>query len=137
MRRPLVAVAAAALFASMVLLLPGSRAVRPAHGLSYRKLNKIQRRILSGFATSELNPAATTAAVRPRSARRARPGTPGYPPRLCVTPAPNALTTTTRGSIRPRSGSPATDRDYRASTGSRPVRVIRMAVSGKYSCRAT
>jgi hypothetical protein len=67
-------VAAAALLASMVLLLPGSGAVRPAHGLSYRKLNKIQRRILSGFATSELNPAATTAAVRPRSARQARPG---------------------------------------------------------------
>jgi hypothetical protein len=51
MRRPLVTVAAAAtLLASMVLLLPGSGAVRPAHGLSYRKLNKIQRRILSGFA---------------------------------------------------------------------------------------
>ena len=63
MRRPLVTVAAAALLASMVLLLPGSGAVRPAHGLSYSKLNKIQRRILSGFATSELNPAATTAAV--------------------------------------------------------------------------
>jgi hypothetical protein len=74
MRRPLVTVAAAALLASMVLLLSGSGAVRPAHGLSYRKLNKIQRRILSGFATSELNPAATTTAVRPRSARQARPG---------------------------------------------------------------
>ena len=46
----------------------------PAYGLSYRKLNRIQRRILSGFATSELNPAATSAAVRPRSARQARPG---------------------------------------------------------------
>ena len=48
MRRPLVTVVAAALLASMVLLLPGSGAVQPAHGLSYRKLNKIQRRILSG-----------------------------------------------------------------------------------------
>ena len=75
MRRPLVTVAAAALLASMVLLLPGSGAVRPAHGLSYNKLNKIQRRILSGFATSELNPPATSAAVRPRSARQARAGT--------------------------------------------------------------
>jgi hypothetical protein len=74
MRRPLVTVVAASLLASMVLLLPGSGAVRPAHGMSYRKLNKIQRRILSGFATSELNPAAATAAVRPRSARQARPG---------------------------------------------------------------
>ena len=64
-RRPLATVAAAAVLASMVLLLPGSGAVRPAHGLPYRKLNKIQRRILSGFATSELNPAATSAAVRP------------------------------------------------------------------------
>jgi hypothetical protein len=53
--------------------------VRPAHGLSYSKLNKIQRRILSGFATSELNPAATTAAVRPRSARQARPGDVYFP----------------------------------------------------------
>ena len=36
MRRPLVTVAAAAtLLASMVLLLPGSGAVRPAYGLSY------------------------------------------------------------------------------------------------------
>ena len=34
MRRPLVTVAAAALLAGMVLLLPGSGAVRPAHGLS-------------------------------------------------------------------------------------------------------
>ena len=58
----------------MVLLLPGSGAVRPAHGLSYNKLNRIQRRILSGFAASELNPAATSAAVRPRSARQAGPG---------------------------------------------------------------
>ena len=74
MRRPLATVAVAALLASMVLLLPGSGAVRPAYGLSYEKLNKIQRRILSGFATSELNPAATSAAVRPRSARRASPG---------------------------------------------------------------
>ena len=74
MRRPLVTVVAAALLASMVLLLPGSGAVRPAHGLSYNKLNRIQRRILSGFAASELNPAATSAAVRPRSARQARPG---------------------------------------------------------------
>jgi hypothetical protein len=48
MRRPLVTVVAASLLASMVLLLPGSGAVRPAHGMSYRKLNKIQRRILSG-----------------------------------------------------------------------------------------
>ena len=83
MRRPLVTVAAAALLASLVLLLPGSGAVRPAHGLSYRKLNKIQkiqRRILSGFATSELNPAATTAAVRPRSARQARRATSTSPP---------------------------------------------------------
>ncbi|MFL6222899.1 MAG: sialidase family protein, partial [Actinomycetes bacterium] len=79
MRRPLVTVAAATLLASMVLLLPGSGAVRPAHGLSYSKLNKIQRRILSGFATSELNPAATTAAVRPRSARQARPGDVYFP----------------------------------------------------------
>ncbi|HKO85010.1 MAG TPA: hypothetical protein VJ140_10730 [Actinomycetota bacterium] len=55
MGRPLVTVAAAGLLAGMVLLLPGSGAVRPAHGLSYSKLNKIQRRILSGFATSELN----------------------------------------------------------------------------------
>jgi len=74
MRRPLATVAAAALLAGMVLLLPGSGAQRPAYGLSYHKLNKIQRRILSGFATSELNPAATSAAVRPRSARQARPG---------------------------------------------------------------
>ena len=74
MRRPLATVAAAALLASMVLLLPGSGAQRPAYGLSYHQLNKIQRRILSGFATSELNPAATSAAVRPRSARQARPG---------------------------------------------------------------
>jgi hypothetical protein len=74
MRRPLVTVAAAALLASMVLLLPGSVTQHPAYGLSYRKLNRIQRRILSGFATSELNPAATSAAVRPRSARQARPG---------------------------------------------------------------
>jgi hypothetical protein len=74
MRRPLATVAVAALLASMVLLLPGSGAVRPAYGLSYEKLNKIQRRILSGFATSELNPAATSAAVRPRSARQASPG---------------------------------------------------------------
>jgi hypothetical protein len=80
MRRPLVTVAAAALLAGMVLLLPGSGAVRPAHGLSYSKLNKIQRRILSGFAASELNPAATTAAVRPRSARQARPGDVYSPP---------------------------------------------------------
>jgi hypothetical protein len=79
MGRPLVTVAAATLLASMVLLLPGSGAVRPAHGLSYSKLNKIQRRILSGFATSELNPAATTAAVRPRSARQARPGDVYFP----------------------------------------------------------
>jgi hypothetical protein len=35
MRRPLATVAAATLLASMVLLLPGSGAVRPAHGLSY------------------------------------------------------------------------------------------------------
>jgi hypothetical protein len=48
MGRPLVTVAAAALLAGMVLMLPGSGAVRPAHGLSYSKLNKIQRRILSG-----------------------------------------------------------------------------------------
>ena len=75
MRRPLVTVAAAALLAGMVLLLPGSGAVRPAYGLSYKELNRIQRRILSGFATSELNPAATSAAVRPRSARQARPAT--------------------------------------------------------------
>ena len=63
------------MLASMVLLLPGSGAVRPAHGLSYSKLNKIQRRILSGFATSELNPAATSSAVQPRSARQATAGT--------------------------------------------------------------
>jgi len=75
MRRPLATVAVAALLASMVLLLPGSGAVRPAYGLSYKELNRIQRRILSGFATSELNPAATSAAVRPRSARQARPAT--------------------------------------------------------------
>ena len=50
MRRPLATMAVAALLASMVLLLPGSGAVRPAYGLSYEKLNKIQRRILSGFA---------------------------------------------------------------------------------------
>ena len=74
MRRPLATVAAAAPLASMVLLLPGSGAQRPGYGLSYHKLNKIQRRILSGFATSELNPAATSAAVRPRSARQAQPG---------------------------------------------------------------
>jgi hypothetical protein len=67
------------MLAGMVLLLRGSGAVRPAHGLSYSKLNKIQRRILSGFATSELNPAATTAAVRPRSARQARPGDVYFP----------------------------------------------------------
>lgn len=35
MRRPLATVAVAALLASMVLLLPGSGAVRPAYGLSY------------------------------------------------------------------------------------------------------
>ena len=80
MRRPLVTVAVAALLASTVLLLPGGGAVRPAYGLSYKKLNKIQRRILSGFATSELNPAATSDAVRPRSARPARPGTSTSPP---------------------------------------------------------
>ena len=79
MRRPLATLAAAALLAGMVLLLPGSGAQRPAYGLSYHKLNKIQRRILSGFATSELNPAATTAAVRPRSARQARPGDVYFP----------------------------------------------------------
>ena len=80
MRRPLATVAVAALLASMVLLLPGSGAERPAYGLCYEKLNKIQRRILSGFATSELNPAATSAAVRPRSARRPARATPTSPP---------------------------------------------------------
>jgi hypothetical protein len=36
-------------------------------------------------------------------------GTPGNPPRLCVTPAPNAPTTTTRRSTRPPSESRAAD----------------------------
>jgi hypothetical protein len=80
MRRPLVTVAAAALLAGMVLLLPGSGGGAPGARPLYSKLNKIQRRILSGFATSELNPAATTAAVRPRSARQARPGDVYSPP---------------------------------------------------------
>ncbi len=53
---------------------PEQRGGAPGVRSVYKKLNKIQRRILSGFATSELNPATTSAPVRPRSARQARPG---------------------------------------------------------------
>jgi hypothetical protein len=97
MGRPLVTVAAATLLASMVLLLPGS-------GLARFGVTRVTTSSMppptqfagsffgdyTGLAADRLAYPAWSDTRNPAPVLCPGTGTPGNPPRLCVTPAPNA-----------------------------------------------
>jgi hypothetical protein len=82
MRRWLVRAVPLTLVAALLVVLPASSTITTAQALQFKDLNKIQRRILSGFASTELTqPAGADAAARTQAAaaRRASPASNYFP----------------------------------------------------------
>ena len=73
MRRWLVRAIPLTLVAALLVVLPASSTITRAQALQFKDLNKIQRRILSGFASTELTQPVVAAApaTRTQAARRA------------------------------------------------------------------
>jgi hypothetical protein len=75
MRHRLVRILPATLLASALALASAASTVTLAHAFQFSKLNKVQRRILSGFAYTELTRQGEGAAARQAQLRRAEPAT--------------------------------------------------------------
>ena len=87
----------------MVLLLPGSGAVRPAYGLSYKKLN--------GSSAGSSRAAPPASSTRPRPAPRSGPARPARRGRATSTSRPTAWAEYWQGA-----GDPAVATDTRGNT---------------------
>jgi len=81
MRRWLVRAIPLTLVAALLVVLPASSTLTRAQALQFKDLNKIQQRILSGFASTELTQpvGAAAPAARTQAARRASPADNYFP----------------------------------------------------------